>query len=256
MVPGGEQLAGTTLTATEPIAGFTEQNFGEGPGQRCLAHAIRPLKDQGVRDSFGLKKADQQLAKLLKAQPGIRVPGAWDGFELTIRAILGQQVSVKAATTMAGRIAARYGEPITIPDSIAARGDHANLSTLFPTPEKLSRARFNDIGLVRSRAETIRRVSKAVVDGSVSFDNAQDPEAFRESLTSIKGIGDWTAQYVAMRALKYPDAFPAADLGLLKAVGESGTAGVRNLRSRAEAWRPWRSYAALLLWSSLSNSGG
>jgi AraC family transcriptional regulator of adaptative response / DNA-3-methyladenine glycosylase II len=127
---------------------------------------------------------------------------------------------------------------------------------LFPTPQKLARARFNDIGLVSSRAEAIRRVAQAVCNGSVSFDNAQDPEDFRRSLTSIRGVGDWTAQYVAMRALKYPDAFPASDLGLLKAIGVSGNAGIKELRQRAESWRPWRSYAAMLLWSSLSNSGG
>ena len=130
------------------------------------------------------------------------------------------------------------------------------MDRLFPTPEKLSRARFNDIGLVRSRAETIRRVAKAVCDGKLVFDSAQDPDEFRRSLTAIKGIGDWTAQYVAMRALKYPDAFPASDLGLLKAIGERDISGVKNLRRRAEAWRPWRSYAAMLLWNSLANSGG
>ncbi len=157
---------------------------------------------------------------------------------------------------MAGRIAKRYGEPISMPDTVSDLAGTAKLDRLFPTPEKLARARFNDIGLVTSRIETIRRVARAVCEGSVVFDNDQDATEFRESLTAIKGIGDWTAQYVAMRALKYPDAFPAADLGLLKAVGESGPAGIKKLRSRAEAWRPWRSYAALLLWGSLSNSGG
>ena len=118
------------------------------------------------------------------------------------------------------------------------------------------RARFNKIGLVRSRAETIRRVATAVVGGELNFDMAQEPKLFCESLTAIKGVGDWTAQYVAMRVLKSPDAFPSSDLGLLHAVGASGNSGAKELRSRAEAWRPWRSYAALLLWSSLSNSGG
>ena len=223
--------------------------------------------DAPVADIADVLKTDRQLAKLLKLRPGIRVPGAWDGFELTIRAILGQQVSVKAATTMSGRIAARYGQPITLKtgDSLLrplfyCGSKNTGLSklspVLFPAAERLARARFNDIGLVRSRAETIRRVAQAVCDGSLVFDNAQDPDEFYKSLVAIKGIGDWTAQYVAMRALKFPDAFPAADLALLKAVGESGAAGARNLRSRAEAWRPWRSYAALLLWSSLSNSGG
>ena len=212
--------------------------------------------DAPVADIADVLAADKLLAKLLRSAAGIRVPGAWDGFELTVRAILGQQISVKAATTLAGRIAARYGEPVSVPDTIRMADNEPALNRLFPTPEKLARARFNDIGLVTSRADTIRRVAKAVRDGEVVFDNAQDPAEFQQSLTAIKGIGDWTAQYVAMRALKYPDAFPAADLGLLKAIGASGNAGIKELRSRAEAWRPWRSYAALLLWSSLSNSGG
>jgi AraC family transcriptional regulator of adaptative response / DNA-3-methyladenine glycosylase II len=199
--------------------------------------------DAPVAEISDVLSTDSQLKDALARRPGIRVPGAWDGFELTVRAILGQQVSVKAATTMAGRIAARYGEK-------------TGGRRLFPTPEKLSRARFNGIGLVQSRIDTIRRVAKAVCEGSVTFDNAQSSAEFRQSLTDIKGIGDWTAQYVAMRMLKDPDAFPASDLGLLKAVGESGAAGIKKLQSRAEAWRPWRSYAAMLLWSSLTNSGG
>jgi AraC family transcriptional regulator of adaptative response / DNA-3-methyladenine glycosylase II len=212
--------------------------------------------DAPVADIAKVFSADRELTNLLRHRPGIRVPGAWDGFELTVRAILGQQVSVKAATTLAGRIAHRYGEPVLLPKSVAVTNTDLRLNCLFPTPQKLARVRFNDIGLVGSRAETIRRVAQAVCNGSLSFDNAQDPKDFRHSLTSIRGVGDWTAQYVAMRALKYPDAFPASDLGLLKAIGVSGNAGIKKIRRRAEAWRPWRSYAAMLLWSSLSNSGG
>lgn len=208
--------------------------------------------DAPVSEIEDLLGRDKQLRELLQQNPGIRVPGAWDGFELTVRAILGQQVSVKAATTLAGRIASRYGTKIQ--DDF---GDSApKLSRVFPTAEKLARAQFNDIGLVQSRIDTIRRVSRAVCDGSLSFDRGQTQAEFHQSLVAIKGVGDWTAQYVAMRVLKDPDAFPASDLGLLKAAGESGTAGIRNLRSRAQAWRPWRAYAAMLLWSSLSNSGG
>lgn len=212
--------------------------------------------DAPVADIADVLSADRGLRKLLRARPGIRVPGAWDGFELTVRAILGQQISVKAATTLAGRIAKRYGEQVPIPESINAGNDEIALHRLFPTPQKLARARFNDLGLVTSRAATIRRVAQAVCNGSLVFDSTQDLAEFRQSLVSIKGIGDWTAQYVAMRALKYPDAFPSSDLGLLHAIGASGAAGAKELRGRAEAWRPWRSYAALLLWSSLSNSGG
>jgi AraC family transcriptional regulator of adaptative response / DNA-3-methyladenine glycosylase II len=124
----------------------------------------------------------------------------------------------------------------------------------------LRHARFSNIGLVRSRAETIRRVAAAAADGELNFDVTQEPEDFCRSLTSIKGVGDWTAQYVAMRVLKNPDAFPSSDLGLLKAVdligNRTGRTTPAELLRRAESWRPWRAYAALLLWSSLTNSGG
>ena len=118
------------------------------------------------------------------------------------------------------------------------------------------RARLQNIGLVRSRAETIRRVSAAVVSGELQFDVAQDPEQFCDALTAIKGVGDWTAQYVAMRALKNPDAFPASDLGLIKAIAYPDRVTPKELTARAEDWRPWRAYAAMLLWSSLPGSGG
>jgi AraC family transcriptional regulator, regulatory protein of adaptative response / DNA-3-methyladenine glycosylase II len=207
--------------------------------------------DAPVADIASVLSADPKLGKILRAHRGIRVPGAWDGFELTIRAILGQQISVKAATTLAGRIAARYGEPLN-----HASSSGSELSYVFPTAKRLSRARFNDIGLVRSRAETLRRVATAVVRGDLRFDTAHDPEEFCTTLTSIKGIGDWTAQYVAMRVLKNPDAFPVSDLGLLKALRYPDRMSPSELSRRAERWRPWRAYAALLLWNSLPGSGG
>lgn len=212
--------------------------------------------DAPVNDIAAVLTTDPELAALLRVRPGIRVPGAWDGFELTVRAILGQQISVKAATTLAGRIAHRYGEVAIVPASIAAAHDSLQLERIFPTPQKLARAQFRDLGIVTSRADTIRRVAQAVCNGSLAFDQAQHPDELCRALTAIKGIGDWTAQYVALRALKHPDAFPASDLGLLQAIGVSGASGTKILRSRAEAWRPWRGYAALLLWSSLSISGG
>jgi AraC family transcriptional regulator of adaptative response / DNA-3-methyladenine glycosylase II len=195
---------------------------------------------------------DKSIKAMLRRNPGIRVPGAWDGFEITIRAILGQQISVKAATTLAGRIAEKYGERLDLPGTNIDGG----LSRLFPAAERLMRARFRNIGLVRSRAETIRRVSAAVVRGELQFDVAQDPEEFCDALKSIKGVGDWTAQYVAMRALKNPDAFPGSDLGLLKAFVHPDRVTPKELITRAEDWRPWRAYAAMLLWGSLPGSGG
>lgn len=208
--------------------------------------------DAPVSEIGSALSSDRTLKALLRKNPGVRVPGAWDGFEITIRAILGQQISVKAATTIAGRIAEKYGARLELPGSTIECG----LSRIFPTPERLMRARLHNIGLVRSRAETIRRVSVAVVSGALQFDVAQDPQQFCESLTSIKGIGDWTAQYVAMRALKNPDAFPGSDLGLVKAIAYPARVTPRELIRRAEEWRPWRAYAALLLWGSLSASGG
>jgi len=201
-------------------------------------------------------KRDESLQGLIRKSPGMRVPGAWDGFELMIRAILGQQISVKAATTLAGRIADQYGERLSLSDE---SGD-VGLRRIFPSADRLRHARFSNIGLVRSRAETIRRVAAAAADGDLNFDVTQEPEDFCRSLTSIKGVGDWTAQYVAMRVLKNPDAFPSSDLGLLKAVdligNQTGRTTPAELLRRAESWRPWRAYAALLLWSSLANSGG
>jgi AraC family transcriptional regulator of adaptative response / DNA-3-methyladenine glycosylase II len=197
-------------------------------------------------------KKDRKLAALLKAHKGIRVPGAWDGFELAVRAILGQQISVAAATTLAGRIAKRYGGALKLDN----QSPESSLATIFPTPVRLSRARFNDIGLVKSRAATIRSLSVAVIRGDINFDFSQDPDEFCEKMKSIKGIGDWTAQYVAMRVLKHPDAFPTADLGLLKAIEAPERVSPSTLTQRAENWRPWRAYAALLLWNSLSGSGG
>ena len=210
-----------------------------------------PVADIG--DAFS---ADEQLGELVAQWPGVRVPGAWDGFELTVRAILGQQVSVKAATTIAGRIAARYGEAFELPVSAAGYSSALKIGRVFPTADKLARARFNNIGIVTSRAETIRRVASAVVHGDISFEAVQDPGEFCARLTAIRGIGEWTAQYVAMRALKFPDAFPQSDLGLLKAASQDDRISPAELKRCAEAWRPWRAYAALLLWSSLPGSGG
>ncbi len=207
--------------------------------------------DAPIREISAVLSRDATLGPLLRNNPGIRVPGCWDGFELAVRAILGQQVSVKAATTIAGRIAEAYGEP-------AQPLGFSTLTHLFPEPGRLARARFNDMGITRSRAATLRRLARSVLDGSLSFDTSPDPAAFRESLLAIPGIGEWTAQYVAMRALKNPDAFPAADLGLLRAFDRPARARLRpaQLEEMSQAWRPWRAYAALLLWGPAPGSGG
>ncbi|MDH4047110.1 MAG: helix-turn-helix domain-containing protein [Gammaproteobacteria bacterium] len=208
--------------------------------------------DAPVADIAAVLGKDPALAERLKSHGGIRVPGSWDGFELTIRAILGQQVSVKAATTLAGRIAAHYGEPLSLSKDTGSD----TLNRVFPTADRLVRARLEHCGIIRSRADTIRSVARAVVRSELLFDPAQSPQDFCTALQSIKGIGDWTAQYVAMRALKNPDAFPASDLGLIKAIEWPRRVTPAQLLQRAQSWRPWRAYAALLLWSSHPGSGG
>lgn len=271
--PGVEQVSGETYFRTVIIdgqAGVIECRDGDGGNLSLSLHGIptggvfgvvqrvREMLDLDapVADIAEVLGMDTVLKRLIKQQPGVRVPGAWDGFELLVRAILGQQVSVKAATTLAGRIAERYGEAVELPSSLSSRADELSLSRVFPTSTKLSRARFKDIGITSSRAATIRRAASAAASGEIDFQAGQDPDEFCRNLTEIRGIGDWTAQYAAMRAFKHPDAFPASDLGLLKATGSTGNGGAAELTRRAESWRPWRAYAALLLWGSLQGSGG
>lgn len=205
--------------------------------------------DAPVSEIEACLKQDESLRRRLESAPGIRVPGVFDGFELAVRAILGQQVSVAAATTMAGRIATRYGEPVS-------HDEFPDISRLFPTPERLSRARFNDMGLIGSRIRSIRELAKAVYAGDLCLDEGADPDATKNELMRIRGIGAWTAEYIAMRALKDPDAFPASDLGLLRAFDDQFKRRLKpkELEALSAAWRPWRAYAALLLWQT--SSGG
>ena len=194
-------------------------------------------------------RPDPLLAPLVAALPGVRVPGAWDPFEITIRAILGQQFSVKAATTLAGRLVESYGRALT--------NGIGGCLYLFPGPEALAEADLTTIGLTRARADTIGRIASALREGALSFDALTGLDDAVERLTAIRGVGPWTAQYVAMRALGEPDAFPASDLGLLAAVsGKSRPVQPTELVRRAEAWRPWRAYAAMLLWQSASKTAG
>jgi AraC family transcriptional regulator, regulatory protein of adaptative response / DNA-3-methyladenine glycosylase II len=187
---------------------------------------------------------DPALRRQLQAKPGLRVPGCWDGFELTVRAILGQQVTVKGATTLAGRLVRAFGRPLTAPNGLT----HA-----FPCPEALADANLKSVGLTASRAETIRLLSRSICKGEINFDAVIDSEQFMRHLCEIPGIGNWTAQYVAMRALGEPDAFPVGDLGLLRALHLTSP---RELEARAERWRPWRAYATLYLWNSHQKNNG
>jgi len=170
--------------------------------------------------------------------PGLRVPGCWDGFELAVRAILGQQVSVAGAGTLAGRLVQAFGTRVS---------DNTSPTHLFPKPEQLAEANIARIGLPSARAETIRTLARQAANGQITFDAIQDSDDFRTRLREIPGVGDWTAQYIAMRALGDPDAFPANDLGLIRA---TSLRTARDIRQRAEQWRPWRAYAAMYLWQT------
>ncbi len=192
-----------------------------------------------IADHLG---GDRLLARPLAVHPGIRTPGAWDGFEVAVRAILGQQVSVRAATTIAGRIAAMFGTPLDGRESI---------DRLFPTPAELATAPLERAGVMTSRATTIRTLARRTAEGAVRFDAADAEAATLAALRSIPGIGDWTTQYIAMRAFNAPDAFLSGDLILRRAAGDLSA---RDLERRSEAWRPWRAYAVMLLWLDASRS--
>lgn len=213
--------------------------------------AARRLFDLGA-DPTAIEahlKSDPLLASAIRKRKGLRVPGAWDSFETTVRGILGQQISVKGATTISGRLAQRYGEPLS---ETAGTG----LTHLFPTPDRLIRLRPEGIGLTKKRAETVRGLARAVLSEKVCLQNAASLEEFVADLCELPGIGPWTANYAAMRALGEPDAFPSGDLGLRKALAKNGElASEKEVLARADAWRPWRGYAALYLWSTLDSGG-
>jgi AraC family transcriptional regulator of adaptative response / DNA-3-methyladenine glycosylase II len=186
---------------------------------------------------------DVALRACVRASPGLRVPGAFDAFELAARAVMGQQISVRAATTIAGRLAHAFGEPIQTPS--------AGLNRLFPTAARLAGARadtLRTVGLTGIRARTLRNLAAAVDRGTVELEGAHSDGETIASLEAVDGIGPWTAQYVAMRALHAPDAFPSTDLGLLRALAVTP----RALGERSRAWSPWRAYAAMHLWRGAS----
>jgi AraC family transcriptional regulator of adaptative response / DNA-3-methyladenine glycosylase II len=200
-----------------------------------LVASVRRMFDLDARPDVIARvlSRDPLLAPLVAARPGLRVPGVIDGFEAAVRAMLGQQVSVAAATTLAGRLAK---------------------SGAFPTAKHIANGTVDAvaaIGLPRARAAAIHALATAVAAGTVKLDGVMDLDTFVRELVELPGIGPWTAHYLAMRALHLPDAFPAADLGIKKALGG---ANPREAEARAEAWRPFRSYAVMYLWSSLGGA--
>jgi DNA-3-methyladenine glycosylase II len=196
--------------------------------------------------------ADPWLAPLVDAAPGLRVPGAWSGFELVVRAIVGQQVSVKAATTIIGRLVERAGKRIE---------DHPHERTAwrFPTPAALASADLAQIGMPGKRVAALQGFAQAVATGTVPLDDpAADTATLRTALLALPGIGPWTVEYVAMRAWRDPDAWPAWDLVLMQSIAARDPALVRptQQRARTDAWRPWRAYAAMHLWNEVTDRMG
>ena len=185
----------------------------------------------------------QALGPMAKRHPGLRVPGAFDGFEVAVRAILGQQVTVAAARTIAGRFAAAFGDSVITPFD--------SLNRIFPSAERIAGLPYGHIarlGMPGARARTVLGLARAVAGGGLVLMPNADIEATLDKLRSLPGVGEWTAQYIAMRALAWPDAFPHTDLGVMKALGETAA---RRVLAAGEAWRPWRAYAVMHLWQSL-----
>jgi len=245
-IPGVESVKGSHYRRTITVEGKNgaidvspvEPSFALGlevrfPDPRALLFIV-----EGVRRVFDLGadpavigehlRADPLLREPLAKHPGIRTPGAWDGFELAVRAILGQQISVGAATTLAGRIASMFGSPVA---------DDGELERLFPTPAQLANSAIEQAGVVTARAEAIRSLACHVANGAIAFRSGIDGRATVSALRALPGIGDWTAEYIAMRALAEPDAFPSGDRVLRRV---AGNLTARELDRRSEAWRPWR----------------
>jgi AraC family transcriptional regulator of adaptative response / DNA-3-methyladenine glycosylase II len=183
------------------------------------------------------------LRRCIARHPGQRLPGGWDGFEIAVRAVLGQQITVAAARTLTERVVRKFGVEVELMQS--------GKVYLVPTPQALAEADLGGLGITGARIATLRSIARAVGDGRVGFGPEQTLDEFVEGWTALPGIGAWTAHYMAMRALSHADAFPAADIVLRKAVMRDGSlVSAKVLQEMAEAWRPYRSYAVLHLWRS------
>jgi len=263
-IPGVERVEGERYVRAIALGGEAGLiAVAPAPGNR-LAVSIRfprisalPALIARIRRVFDLSAdpaaigahlaRDPALAPLTAARPGLRVPGAWDGFELAVRAVLGQQITVAAARGLAGKLAEVHGAPLP-----AALADLVpGVARLFPTPAALAGADLAALGMPKARAAALSALASAVIADPDVFEPRAGLEAAVKALRAAPGIGEWTAQYIAMRQLREPDAFPAADVGLMRALAKGGRRpSPAELLARAEAWRPWRAYAAMQLWAS------
>ncbi|GER92166.1 DNA-3-methyladenine glycosylase [Dictyobacter vulcani] len=262
-IPGVEEVAGNLYrrTVTLPHShGIIEMEPLKQANAIQLRLQLTNLDDlnlvvQRARQLFDLDAVpgaikevlarDPLLAPLITTRPGLRVPGAVNGFELAVRAILGQQVSVAGARTLAGRLVTALGTPLEQPQG--------SLTHLFPPPEVIAQANLQGLGLTTGRIKALQALVHAVTEEGLILDRTADREQTTTHLQQLPGIGPWTTSYIAMRALGDPNAFPAADLGLRRALEKHEIpADLKNIEKRAEAWRPWRAYATHHLWASLA----
>jgi len=270
-IPGVEAVEGDVYLRTVEIDGkMGSVAVGHEPARECLRVTIyfpvvralpaivarvRRLFDTGadIETIDAHLSRDPLLAPLIAQRPGLRAPGGWDGFELAVRAILGQQISVTAARALAGQLVAMHGTRIS---TGAVR--HAGLTHVFPSARRVAAASALGLGMPGARQVSLKALADAAAADPLLFRPFGTIEEAIARLRSIRGVGEWTAQYIALRALREPDAFPASDIGLLRgAAGEDGARpSPRSLLDRAESWRPWRAYAAQHLWAAQGASIG
>ena len=227
--------AKSRLVATVPVA--------LAPKAMEISARLRHLFDLDARPDVieGFLGKDSLLGASVKKQRGTRVPGAFDPFEVAMRAVLGQQVTVRGATTLARRFVEKFGTSV-------AWDARSQITYIFPSSERVANANASDvraIGMPEARAKTILSVARAIEDGRLVLSPSEDPARAIDAMMDIPGIGNFTSQVVAMRALRHADAFPSSDLGVRKALGSTKP---RELEEKSEAWRPWRAYAVIHLW--------
>jgi AraC family transcriptional regulator, regulatory protein of adaptative response / DNA-3-methyladenine glycosylase II len=262
-IPGVEAVARGIYRRTVVVDGAPGViEVARGGDDHLLLRAHVPHQDglaevaPRVRRIFGLDTdldaaraalgGDPVIGPLLAARPGLRVPGTWDPYEIGVRAIIGQQVTVAGANTLAGRLVERHGKRVPGPEA-------PGLTHTFPRPSTLAEADLDGIGLTRARARAISAFAAAVAANRVRLDASAPLDELVAAIAGVPGVGPWTAQYVALR-IGQPDALPASDLGLRRALAQPGASSVlpsaAEVTVRAGAWRPWRALAAVHLWTS------
>ncbi|MBK5287790.1 MAG: DNA-3-methyladenine glycosylase 2 family protein, partial [Acidimicrobiia bacterium] len=241
-LPHGPAVMALTPAADHVVAQFRLDDQRDLTA--AVARARRLLDLDADPESVNAALArDPILRPLVRTCPGLRVPGHPDGFELIVRAVMGQQVSVVGARTLAGRLVQRAGKPLDAPS-----GD---ITHLFPDAATVAALGPDEFAMPRARAHALRGVARAMADGEIAIDPGADRDALRAQLVGLPGIGPWTAEYVLMRAVGDPDAFLPTDLGIRRALEAKGLdANSKAVIARAEAWRPWRAYANVHLWRS------